>query len=62
MFVGNNVVFVEPQRDFLLGIFDAVGAVADVAADVLKSQTLVINDAGGDRGGGEGEGPKVTIA
>ena len=51
MFVGNDVVFVEPQRDFLLGIFDAVRAVADVAADVLKSQTLVINDGGGNRGG-----------
>lgn len=41
LFVGNDVFFVEPQGDFLLGIFDAVGAVADVAAHILKSQTLV---------------------
>lgn len=58
LFVGNDVFFVEPQGDFLLGIFDAVGAVADVAAHILKSQTLAFNDTGEDIE----RGAKFTIA
>ena len=30
-----DLLLVEPQRDLLLGRLDSVGAVADVAADVL---------------------------
>jgi len=33
--VGDELVLVEPEGDLLLGVLDAVGAVADVAADVL---------------------------
>lgn len=33
--VGLDLALLEPQSDLLLGVLDAVGAVADVAADVL---------------------------
>ena len=32
---GLDLALLEPERDLLLGILDAVAAVADVAADVL---------------------------
>lgn len=35
LLVGDELVLVEPEGDLLLGVLDAVGAVADVAADVL---------------------------
>lgn len=62
LFIGNDVFFLEPQGDFLLGIFDAIGAMADVAAHVLGSDTLAINETGGAIGTGKGVGPKFTIA
>lgn len=31
---GDNLLSLEPQVDLLLGVLDAVGAVADVAADI----------------------------
>lgn len=33
--VANDLTLLEPESDFLLGVLDAVGAVADVAADIL---------------------------
>jgi hypothetical protein len=33
---GLNLALVEPQLDFLLGTLDAVGAVADIATDILN--------------------------
>ena len=35
MLVRDNLAFLEPQSNLLLGIVDAVGAVADIATDVL---------------------------
>lgn len=33
--VADDLTLLEPESDFLLGVLDAVGTVADVAADVL---------------------------
>jgi len=46
LLVTENLIVTEPQGNFFLGIFDAVGAVADVAADVKGEIT-----ADGARGG-----------
>lgn len=46
-----NLALLEPQSDLLLGVLNAVGAVADVAADV---DGVVATD--GARGRGEGVG------
>ena len=35
LLVRNDLALLEPQSDLLLGVLDTVGAVADVAADVL---------------------------
>lgn len=37
---GLELALREPERDLLLGVLDAVGTVADVAADVLGNQML----------------------
>lgn len=39
---GLNLVRLEPQSDLLLGILNAVAAVADVAADVLMLSVLYV--------------------
>lgn len=49
--VADQVALLEPESNLLLGVLDAVGAVADVAADVDGE---VATD--GARGGGEGVG------
>jgi hypothetical protein len=36
LLVADNLTLLEPESDLLLGVLDAVGAVADVAADVLN--------------------------
>lgn len=35
MLVADDLTLLEPESDFFLGVLDAVGTVADVAADVL---------------------------
>jgi hypothetical protein len=47
----DNLTLLEPESDLLLGVLDAVGAVADVAPDVNGEVTT-----DGARGGGEGVG------
>jgi hypothetical protein len=46
-----DLTLLEPESDLLLGVLDAVGAVADVAADI---DGVVTTD--GTWGGGEGVG------
>src|ERR1700712_5763397 len=46
-----DLTLLEPESDLLLGVLDAVGAVADVAADVDGEVTT-----DGARGGGKGVG------
>lgn len=36
LLVRSDLIILEPESDLLLGAFDAVGAVADVAADILN--------------------------
>lgn len=48
---GDELLLLEPESNLLLGVLDAVGAVADVAADIDGE---VATD--GARGGGEGVG------
>ena len=40
--VGLDLALLEPEGNFLLGGLDAVGAVADVAADVLDTEVSVL--------------------
>ena len=49
--VADNIALLEPERNLLLGVLDAVGAVADVAADI---DGKVTTDGAG--GGGKGVG------
>ena len=48
MLVADDLTLLEPESDFLLGVLDAVGTVADVAADVLfmlaGAETQVFED------------------
>lgn len=37
---GEDLLLLEPQSDLLLGVLDAVGTVADVAADIDSEVTL----------------------
>ena len=46
----------EPERDLLLGVLDAVGAVADVAADVDGVVTTDGTGSGGQGVGGTQDG------
>lgn len=47
----NDLAILEPESDLLLGVLDAVGAVANVAADIDGEVTT-----DGARGGGKGVG------
>lgn len=40
---GLELLGLEPEGDLLLGGLDGVGAVADVAADVLLEEDLLVN-------------------
>ena len=40
---GVELLRLEPESDLLLGRLDGVGAVADVAADVLLEEDLLVN-------------------
>ena len=46
-FVAGNLLGLEPQGDLLLSVLNAVGAVADIAADV---NGIVTSDGAGRRG------------
>jgi hypothetical protein len=39
---GLDLLVLEPEGDFLLGVLDAVAAVADVAADVLVNVLVML--------------------
>lgn len=41
MFVRENLAFPKPESNFFLGIFNAIGTVADVAADVLATISII---------------------
>jgi hypothetical protein len=50
-----DLTLLEPESDFLLGVLDAVGAVADVAADIDGVVTTDGTWLGGKRVGGTEE-------
>lgn len=41
MLVADDLTLLEPESNFFLGVLDAVGTVADVAADVLFNVSWV---------------------
>jgi hypothetical protein len=51
--VADDLTLLEPESDFLLGVLDAVGTVADVAADVLFIMLVEV---------GQREGKPLTMA
>lgn len=41
--VGEDLLRLEPEGNLLLGVLDAVGAVADVAADILEISSVLVS-------------------